>query len=182
MWFDARAALLEIQAATQQDVVPRALPQVLKPWSRVAQVARVAQSSDTGWEGLADHAPTRPRGFRQGVVPQEYFSAWVDFQARAPDGASPLSWAMAVQDGQRFLALFGALAAELDWPAVELFEWRSDWVCGLIWELKGREVVELTRNTALFSANDTQGLACFSRPIPSSRFICMGSDSSVDKT
>ncbi len=157
-------------------------PDVPKPWSRVAQVARVAHSRAHSDGGVGDRMASPPRRVMNSGVPQVYLPAWTDLQTEAPEGANLETWARAMQDGRCFLGLWGSQAAEWDWPAVELFEWRPDRVCGLIWELKGREILELTRDVALFSAPGTAEMACFCRAAPSAWRASMGSDRPVNKS
>jgi hypothetical protein len=82
--------------------------------------------------------------------------------SRCPDHVEHHRWRQAVDDGGRFLATWGTQAEALDWTARELFGLhqppekphpshrrlsRYD-ETGLIWLLEGREVVELTEETA----------------------------------
>jgi hypothetical protein len=82
--------------------------------------------------------------------------------SRCPDHVEHHRWRQAVDDGGRFLATWGAHALVLGWTARELLGLhqppenphpsyrrlsRYD-ETGLIWLLEGREVVELTEETA----------------------------------
>ena len=83
-------------------------------------------------------------------------------QSRCPDWVPIDRWQQCVEDGRRFLAIWGERAQALGWTARDLFGLhtppegphpsyrrlsRYD-ATGLIWLLEGREVIALTEDTA----------------------------------
>ena len=96
------------------------------------------------------------------VVPPAYAPTLAALECRCPDHIYTADWRQAVEDGRRFLARWGERAAALGWTARGLFGLhrvpetptpnyrrlsRYD-ETGLIWLLRGREVVALTETTA----------------------------------
>ena len=91
-----------------------------------------------------------------------FFRTFQELEQRCPLYIDPTDWQQAVQDGRKFLAHWGEQAHALGWTARELFGLhpvperpaasyrrlaRYD-ETGLIWLLRGRQVVALTETTA----------------------------------
>jgi hypothetical protein len=91
-----------------------------------------------------------------------YEPGMVVLERRCPDHVEPDNWLQAVEDGRRFLGAWGEKAAVLGWTARDLFGLapipdkphpsyrrlsRYD-ETGLIWLLRGRQVLALTEITA----------------------------------
>ena len=91
-----------------------------------------------------------------------YVTALAALRERCPDHVEPDCWQRAVTEGERFLAQWGGQAQALGWTARDLFGLhtpsgepalnyrrlsRYD-ETGLIWLLRGREIVALTEETA----------------------------------
>jgi hypothetical protein len=82
--------------------------------------------------------------------------------SRCPDHVEPDRWRLAIEDGGRFLATWGAQAQTLGWTSRDLFGLHMPSAephpsyrrlsrydeTGLIWLLEGREVVALTQDIA----------------------------------
>jgi hypothetical protein len=91
-----------------------------------------------------------------------FFRPFQELERRCPLHVDPAEWRQAVEDGSKFLALWGEQADALGWTARELFglhpmpehpkpnyRWLSRYdESGLIWLLHGRPVVALTEGTA----------------------------------
>jgi hypothetical protein len=88
-------------------------------------------------------------------------------EARCPDLVPVACWQAAVEDGRRFLARWGEQAEAFGWTARDLFGLhmpperphpsysrlsRYDEI-GLIWLLRGREVIALTEATAVIQGS-----------------------------
>ena len=97
-------------------------------------------------------------------------------EARCPEVVPEARWRQAVADGQHFLARWGEQAHALGWTARDLFGLhqppapphpsysrlsRYDEI-GLIWLLRGREVVALTEATAAIQ-NPTNAITIYRR-------------------
>ena len=92
-----------------------------------------------------------------------YASALAALRAKCPDHVPEERWRRAVEDGQQFLAVWGAQAQAFGWAARELFGLHpvperpaanysrlSRLDCtGLIWLLRGRPVIALTAMEAV---------------------------------
>ena len=91
---------------------------------------------------------------------------FAELEQRCPDFVDVIAWQIAVEDGHRFLAKWGAQAERLGWTADDLFGLheppanphpsysplaRLDCV-GLIWVLSGRAVIALTGAAATIRA------------------------------
>jgi hypothetical protein len=77
-----------------------------------------------------------------------------ELEGRCPDFVPVARWQLAVEDGRRFLAQWGAQAEALGWTPDDLFGLhpaaplaRYDHM-GLVWTLRGSKVVALTEDTA----------------------------------
>jgi hypothetical protein len=96
------------------------------------------------------------------VVPEPYAVTMAALEQRCPDYIDTADWQKAIEDGRRFVGLWGEQTARLGWTARDLFGLpripekpapnyrrlsRYD-ETGLIWLLKGRPVVALTEATA----------------------------------
>ena len=83
-------------------------------------------------------------------------------EARCPDHVPVMRWQHAVEDGKRFLAVWGTQAEALGWTSADLFGLapvpdrphssyrrlsRYD-LTGLVWLLEGKEVIALTADSA----------------------------------
>lgn len=116
----------------------------------------------------------------QGVVfsnfAARYSRTMAALEADCPDLVPVDRWQLAVEDGRRFLARWGAQAEALGWTARDLFGLhkppekphpsysrlsRYD-ETGLIWLLCGREVVALTEATAAIQ-NSTAAITLYRR-------------------
>jgi hypothetical protein len=97
-------------------------------------------------------------------------------EARCPDLTPVDRWQMAVEDGRRFLATWGAQAEALGWTVRDLFGLlpvpadphpsfnrlsRYD-ATGLVWLLRGRTVVALTETAAAIQ-NPTAAVTVYRR-------------------
>jgi hypothetical protein len=99
-----------------------------------------------------------------------YRKAFAHLQLKPPDHVPVDRWQHAVEDGKRFLAMWGEQAESLGWTSADLFglhtppekphpSYRrlSRYDCtGLIWLLGGRSVIALTADTATIK-NPTTG-------------------------
>ena len=88
-------------------------------------------------------------------------------EARCPDHVPVMRWERAVADGKRFLATWGSQAEALGWTARDLFGLHQPPAAphpsysrlarydetGLVWLLRGREVVALTEATAAIQSS-----------------------------
>ena len=98
-------------------------------------------------------------------------------EARRPDHVPVLRWQQAIEDGRRFLATWGTQAETLGWTSADLFGLhqppdkphpsysrlsRYD-ATGLIWLLKGREMIALTADAASVRNPDTGGITSYRR-------------------
>jgi hypothetical protein len=90
-----------------------------------------------------------------------------DLERRCPPHIDPTDWLRAVEDGRKFIASWGEQAETLGWTARELFGLhvvperpsatyrrlsRYD-DTGLIWLLRGRQVISLTASEAAISGH-----------------------------
>ena len=114
-------------------------------------------------------APTTPTvGFvgTQGADFSNFGRVLTALEAGCPDLVPVDRWQLAVEDGRRFLARWGEQAEALGWTARDLFGLqqrpenphpsysrlsRYD-EAGLVWLLRGREVIALTEATAAIQA------------------------------
>ena len=91
---------------------------------------------------------------------------FAELEQRCPDFVDTTAWQIAVEDGRRFLARWGAQAERLGWTADDLFGLheppanphpsysrlaRLD-CAGLVWILNGRPVIALTDAAATIRA------------------------------
>lgn len=96
------------------------------------------------------------------VVPTPYRQVFTALQQRCPEHIELFDWRLTVEDGRRFLARWGERAEALGWTARDLFGLhavpdnpaptyrrlsRYD-ETGLIWLLRGRQVVALNGGAA----------------------------------
>jgi hypothetical protein len=115
---------------------------------------------------INDKSPPFGR-FGRFVVPRKaeetpYFHALAALRGRCPDRVEPGRWQQAMADGERFLLQWAERAHALGWTTRDLFGLheipdrpsvnyrrlsRYD-ETGLIWLLQGRNVIELTEETA----------------------------------
>ena len=103
-------------------------------------------------------------------------SVLADLESRYPDLVPIDRWQAAIEDGRRFLARWGNQAEALGWTARELFGLQTPPAkphpsysrlsrydeTGLIWLLRGREVVALTEATAAIQ-NPTGAISIYRR-------------------
>jgi hypothetical protein len=100
-----------------------------------------------------------------GELPAAYLAAREQMQTEVPVGISTLHWDQALADADRFLARWGSCAGHLGWSVVDIFEVPGSWIGGLVWELRGGDVIALTRRDATIECEGQR--ASFSIP-PSS--------------
>jgi hypothetical protein len=88
-----------------------------------------------------------------------YAEALTELQDRQPQGVGEARWHEALNDGRRFLEIWGKRAADLGWTGDDLFGLhptaplaRYD-AMGLVWLLRGRPVVALTATEAIIRAS-----------------------------
>jgi hypothetical protein len=88
-------------------------------------------------------------------VPREWIDGIAELsKQRAPTDVPPHRWLQFLDDCQRFLAIWGAKAADLGWNAEALFGCARTQplahlqVAGLIWALRGRKIVRLYTDSA----------------------------------
>jgi hypothetical protein len=104
-----------------------------------------------------------------GVIPAAYAGAFSDLLARAPQGVPAACWHRCIGDGVEFLDRWGEQAARLGWSPEELFGLHpvrsmARYDCmGLLWTLKGQQVVALTATEARLS----DGLAYYRKAVAS---------------
>jgi hypothetical protein len=107
-------------------------------------------------------------------------------ESRCPDLVDPSRWRLAVEDGKRFVGLWGEQASSLGWTARDLFGLHTPPAkphpsysrlsrydeTGLVWLLQGREVVAFTEATAAIQ-NSTGAITIYRRhkPAPALRTI-----------
>jgi hypothetical protein len=110
---------------------------------------------------INDKSPTFGRLNRFGRTPSALERVFAVLEARCPDYIEPARWRQCVEDGSKFLALWGEQAEALGWTSADLFGLRtpperphpsysrlSRYDCtGLCWLLQGRPVVALTEAT-----------------------------------
>jgi len=120
-------------------------------------------------------------GCLEGVSPERdsktgLGSVLADLESRYPDLVPIDRWQAAIEDGRRFLARWGNQAEALGWTARELFGLQTPPAkphpsysrlsrydeTGLIWLLRGREVVALTEATAAIQ-NPTGAISIYRR-------------------
>jgi hypothetical protein len=102
-------------------------------------------------------------------LPVHFAPDLAKLQAERPANVDERRWRQAVTDARRFLTAWGGLATGLGWTADDLFGLhpiaplaRYE-VMGLIWTLRGREVVGLDARAAQIRAT-SGGLLTFTRP------------------
>ena len=114
----------------------------------------------------------RSRGFDSFVSTHsnpvsEFSRVLAVLESRCPDLVDEGRWQQAVADGRRFLAIWGDRAGALGWTARDLFGLQMPPAnphpsysrlsrydeTGLIWLLRGREVVALTEATAVIGSS-----------------------------
>ena len=82
-------------------------------------------------------------------VPARYLDTWARLQCQLPSYAPVDTWQRAIEDGGRFLDLWGTDAAAMRWTAGELFDVPRDGrPGGLVWQLKGERVGTLGEDRA----------------------------------
>jgi hypothetical protein len=95
-------------------------------------------------------------------APPSYVHIFAALEGQCPDHVVLDDWQQAIEDGRRFLAQWGEQATGLGWTAHDLFGLHKPpnkpapnyrrlsryGETGLIWLLRGREVVALTETTA----------------------------------
>ncbi len=125
-------------------------------------------------EHFGGHSVTCPNGLddadiaavasETGEVPLPYADAFTRLQAARPNGVDGARWLMAIRDAGIFLDRWRQIAFSLGWPAADLFEWTANGAAGLVWEIRGGEVTELTDDLALIENTSWACFACFARP------------------
>jgi hypothetical protein len=116
-------------------------------------------------KALAEHR-ARPAAAQDAVpepIPAEaYVEALASLEARVPDYVDRSDWELAVTDAKAFLGQWGERAQNLGWTAGDLFGLHPVPDCpapnyrrlsrydqtGLVWLLRGRNVVALSEGTA----------------------------------
>ena len=98
-----------------------------------------------------------------GGVPQRYAAGFAKLQAHRPDNVPSSDWLQALNDAGMFLDTWGSQAAKLGWSPADLFEWVPTGCCGLIWELRGRQVVALTEDGAAIGEDENSVWSWFAR-------------------
>ncbi len=86
-----------------------------------------------------DAAIEERAGLAADRVPPAYLYAWARLNHQKPLDVSEAEWRLALDDGGRFLDVWGVEAAELGWTPGELFDVRK----GLVWRLAGERVVAI---------------------------------------
>jgi hypothetical protein len=82
-------------------------------------------------------------------VPARYLDTWARLQCQRPSYAPVDTWKRDIEDGGRFLDLWGTDAAAMRWTAGELFDVPRDGrPGGLVWQLKGERVGTLGEDGA----------------------------------
>jgi len=125
--FDIDAIIRDVRAAAK----PRApattatLPQSRPNRSNVAIVAANKTAEIEERAALAADS-----------VPPCYLDDWAKLNHQKPAWVSDAAWQLALDDGGRFLDLWGREAAQFGWTPAELFDARAD----LIWRLYGESV------------------------------------------
>ena len=77
-------------------------------------------------------------------VPACYLDAWARLNHQKPAHVSEAQWRIALDDGGRFMDMWGKRAAALGWSVDALFDPpRDDTSGGLIWQLDGADAIEL---------------------------------------
>jgi hypothetical protein len=108
---------------------------------------------------------------------QRYRKAFTFLQLKPPALVPVERWRQCVEDGKRFLAKWGEQAEALNWSSADLFGLHtppdkphatynrlSRYDCtGLVWQLKGREVVALTEATATIRNPHTGAITTYRR-------------------
>ncbi|MFG1319221.1 hypothetical protein [Xanthobacter autotrophicus] len=119
-------------------------------------------------EALSANSAALPAAPRIGLshIPSAYLTAWRQMQTEVPTGISTLHWDQALADADRFLARWGSCAADLSWSVADIFEVPGNWIGGLVWELRGGDVIALTRRDATIECEGQR--ASFSIPHASS--------------
>jgi hypothetical protein len=135
----------------------------------------LSQALGLGRWDSADLSPSKDAGTVSGtpvgqsgtLVPDRYGRVLTILEARCPDHVPVDRWQAAVEDGRAFLTRWGEQAEALGWTARDLFGLhmpperphpsysrlsRYDEI-GLIWLLRGREVIALTEATAVIQGS-----------------------------
>jgi hypothetical protein len=82
-------------------------------------------------------------------VPTCYLGVWARLNHQKPAHVSEAAWRLALDDGGRFLDVWGEQAAALGWSVDALFDPPRDHTTGgLIWRLDGTDVIELRARAA----------------------------------
>jgi hypothetical protein len=154
----------------------------------------LARAGDCDKSDKSDKSPPPARPIDQQAALRTPFGrlnrfcrTYSSLEARCPDLVPIDRWRAAVDDGRRFLARWGEQAEVLGWTAKDLFGLhqppanphpnysrlsRYDEI-GLIWLLRGREVVALTEATAAIQSS-TGAITIYRRhnkPAPALRTI-----------
>lgn len=132
------------------------------PALEVLKVLRVPDEALSANSAALPAAP--PIGLS--AIPSTYLAAWRQMQMEVPTGISTLHWDQALADADRFLARWGSCAADLNWSVADIFEVPGSWIGGLVWELRGGDVIALTRRDATIECEGQR--ASFSIPHTSS--------------
>ena len=122
---------------------------------------------------------TKSRGTSTDRDPVSYTSELAVLRAKCPAYVDAADWQQAIENGARFLAQWAEQAAALGWTARDLFGLaeiresprpsyqrlsRYD-KTGLIWLLRGRRVVELTKDKAVIeTATGTVSYRRYNKP------------------
>ena len=140
-------------------------PQVLEALRKVQEVQKVQGTGSRGTSTECD--------------PATYASALPVLRAECPAYIDAADWQQAIEDGHRFVTQWGKQAEALGWVPAELFGLdtppkkpapnyrrlsRYDQT-GLIWLLRGRRVVELTKDKAVIeTATGTVSYRRYNKP------------------
>jgi hypothetical protein len=156
--------LEKLRALKSEKGAVGALSKLAKP--RPSAVAVPGSTTDGGFDSFDS---TQGAGFSN--FPAHCSRTIAALESRCPDLVPVDRWQAAVDDGRRFLARWGEQAEALGWTAKDLFGLhqppanphpnysrlsRYDEI-GLIWLLRGREVVALTEATAAIQSSTAAG-------------------------
>jgi hypothetical protein len=87
-----------------------------------------------------------------GTCPAEYADVFARLNHQKPIAVSGAQWSRAVDDAGRFLDVWGADAAALQWSTGDLFDVpREGRGCGLVWQSRGERVEALGADHARLS-------------------------------
>jgi hypothetical protein len=130
-------------------------------------ILKRAETKSCDKSDISDQSPPFCRFGRFGRARSVLSEVFAALERRCPDHVETGRWQQAVEDGRRFLAQWGEQAEALGWSARDLFGLhkpperprlnynrlsRYD-DTGLVWLLRGREVVALTAASAAIASS-----------------------------